>query len=286
MKTALVFGGTRFFGVNLVEALLEKGIKVTVATRQNSGDPFGDKVERLKVDRFDKASVENAVKDKEWDVVFDQLCFSSNDAEIIAQALVGKMKRYVFTSTLSVYDYGVNMDEEVFDPYSYELKMVDRQEVSYQEGKRQAEAYFFQKSTVPVVAMRIPIVLGEHDYTERLLHYVNSAKEGKQVYFPNLEAEMCFVHQKEAGEFLTWVADIDFTGPINVCANGFITMGELVKLISDKTGHELAVTSEQLESPYAITETWTLSNKRAENHGFQFTNLQDWLPGLITYLAK
>src|SRR5690606_4316290 len=151
-----------------------------------------------------------------WDVVFDQLCFSSNDAEIIAQALVGKMKRYVFTSTLSVYDYGVNMDEEVFDPYSYELKMVDRQEVSYQEGKRQAEAYFFQKSTVPVVAMRIPIVLGEHDYTERLLHYVNSAKEGKQVYFPNLEAEMCFVHQKEAGEFLTWVADIDFTGPINV----------------------------------------------------------------------
>ncbi|WP_096270160.1 NAD-dependent epimerase/dehydratase family protein [Paucisalibacillus globulus] len=286
MKTALVFGGTRFFGVNLVEALLEKGIKVTVATRQNSGDPFGDKVERLKVDRFDKASVENAVKDKEWDVVFDQLCFSSNDAEIIAQALVGKMKRYVFTSTLSVYDYGVNMDEEVFDSYSYELKMVDRQEVSYQEGKRQAEAYFFQKTTVPVVAMRIPIVLGEHDYTERLLHYVNSAKEGKQVYFPNLEAEMCFVHQKEAGEFLTWVADIDITGPINVCANGFITMGELVKLISDKTGHELAVTSEQLESPYAITETWTLNNKRAENHGFQFTNLQDWLPGLITYLAK
>src|SRR5690606_5057845 len=139
MKTALVFGGTRFFGVNLVEALLEKGIKVTVATRQNSGDPFGDKVERLKVDRFDKASVENAVKDKEWDVVFDQLCFSSNDAEIIAQALVGKMKRYVFTSTLSVYDYVVNMDEEVFDPYSYELKMVDRHEVSYQEGKRQAE---------------------------------------------------------------------------------------------------------------------------------------------------
>ncbi|WP_042148689.1 NAD-dependent epimerase/dehydratase family protein [Paucisalibacillus sp. EB02] len=287
MKTALVFGGTRFFGVNLVEALLAKGVKVTIATRQNSRDPFGNKVERIKVDRFDKPSVENAVKDKEWDVVFDQLCFSSKDAEIIASTLEGKIQRYVFTSTLSVYDYGVNMAEEVFDPYTYDLKMVDRQEVSYQEGKRQAEAYFFQKTDFPVVAMRIPIVLGEHDYTERLLHYVMSAKEGKKVYFPNLEAEMCFVHQKEAGEFLSWVADIDFTGPINVCANGFITMGELVKLISDKTGNELGVTTnEQLESPYAIKETWTLSNERAAKIGYEFTNLQDWLPGLVTYLAK
>jgi nucleoside-diphosphate-sugar epimerase len=287
MKTALVFGGTRFFGVNLVEKLLEQGVKVTVATRQNSEDPFGDKVERIKVDRFDEASVKNAVHDREWDVVFDQLCFSSNDAEIIANTLTGKMKQYVFTSTLSVYDYGVQMKEEVFDPYTYELKMVDRQNVTYQEGKRQAESFFFQKVAFPVVAMRIPIVLGEEDYTERLLHYVKSAKEGKKVYFPNLEAEMCFVHQKEAGEFLAWVAETNYTGPINVCANGFITMGELMELISHKTGNEMIVTSEeQLESPYAIKETWTLSNEKAANLGFEFTNLNDWLPELISHLAK
>ncbi|MEN2767476.1 NAD-dependent epimerase/dehydratase family protein [Ornithinibacillus xuwenensis] len=287
MKTALVFGGTRFFGVNLIEALIDEGVSVTVATRQNSSDPFGDKVERLKVDRFDEASVRSAVKGREWDVVFDQLCFSSDDAAIIQNALEGKMKRYVFTSTLSVYDYGARMSEKVFDPYSYDLKMVDKQEVTYQEGKRQAEAYFFQKASFPVVAMRIPIVLGEEDYTERLHHYVRSAKEEKMVYFPNPDAEMCFVHQREAGNFLSWIAKTDFTGPVNVCANGYITMKQLMTLIENKTGQAIKITTEQqLESPYAIAETWTLSNEKATKLGYQFTDLEEWLPELIDYLAK
>ncbi|WP_010098770.1 NAD-dependent epimerase/dehydratase family protein [Ornithinibacillus scapharcae] len=287
MKTALVLGGTRFFGVNLIERLIAEGVKVTVATRQSSEDPFGNRVERLKVDRFDEDSVRAAVEGREWDVVFDQLCFSSTDAEIIANTLSGKMKRYVFTSTLSVYDYGTNMGEDVFDPYTYELKMVDRQDVSYQEGKRQAESFFFQRTDFPVVAMRIPIVLGEQDYTERLLHYVNYVKEGKEVFLPNLEAEMCFVHQKEAGDFLAWVANIDFTGPINVCANGFITMGNLLKLIEKKTGKNAIITTEEKsESPYAITETWSMSNEKATKLGYTFTNLEDWLPDLVTYLAK
>lgn len=287
MKSALVFGGTRFFGVNLIEKLLDNGVKVTVATRQSSEDSFGDKVERLKVDRFDEASIREAVQGKKWDVVFDQLCFSSNDAEIIANAMEGKMKRYVFTSTLSVYDYGTNMDEKVFDPYTYELKMVDRQEVTYQEGKRQAEAYLFQKVSFPVVAMRIPIVLGEQDYTKRLVHYVESAKEGREVYFPNPKAEMCFVHQKEAGEFLAWIAETNYTGPINVSANGFITMENLMQLISEKTGKEVIITTnKELESPYAIQETWTLSNEKAKTLGYNFTNLHDWLPDLIRELSK
>lgn len=287
MQSALVFGGTRFFGVNLIESLLEKGITVTVATRQNGTDPFGDRVERLKVDRFDESSVMAAVEGKEWDVVFDQLCFSSEDAAIITKALEGKMKRYVFTSTLSVYDYGKKMDEGEFDPFTYELKMVDRQEVSYQEGKRQAETYFFQRATFPVVAMRIPIVLGEADYTERLLHYVKSAKEEKPVYFPNPEAEMCFVHQREAGEFLSWIAETNFTGPINVCANGYITMKELMALVGEKTGKDVLITLEdQLTSPYAIEDTWSMSNEKATKLGYEFTDLAEWLPDLIDYLAK
>lgn len=277
MKTALVFGGTRFFGVNLVEALLKKGIQVTIATRQNSQDSFGDRVERIKVDRFDGGSIEKAVKDRKWDVVFDQLCYSSNDAAIIANTLTGKMKKYVFTSTLSVYDYGEKMTEEEFDPYTYELKMVDRQEVTYQEGKRQAESYLFQKASFPVVAMRIPIVLGENDYTKRLLHYVESAKDGKKIYFPNLEAEMSFIHQKEAGDFLAWIAEKDFTGPINACANGYISMGDLMHLISEKLGKNVMVTTdEKIESPYGIEETWSMSNEKAKKLGYNFTNLQDW----------
>lgn len=42
----LVIGGTRFFGIHMVNELLEKGHDVTIATRGISSDEYGDKVKR------------------------------------------------------------------------------------------------------------------------------------------------------------------------------------------------------------------------------------------------
>ena len=47
----LVLGGTRFFGVHMVNALLENGHDVTIATRGKASDYFGDKVRRIILDR-------------------------------------------------------------------------------------------------------------------------------------------------------------------------------------------------------------------------------------------
>ena len=40
----LVLGGTRFFGIHMVNVLLENGHDVTIATRGNASDPFGKKL--------------------------------------------------------------------------------------------------------------------------------------------------------------------------------------------------------------------------------------------------
>ncbi len=289
MKTALVFGGTRFFGVNLVQELLNKGVKVTVATRQNSEIPFGNKVETLKVDRFDLDSVKEAVSGKTWDVVFDQICFNARDARIAIQALTNKIHTYIFTSTMSVYDYAENVVEADFDPYSYPISDTPPDQVSYQEGKRQAEAVFFQEATFPVIAVRIPIVLGEHDYTERLLLHINRVKEGAVIGFPNLQAKMGFIHQKEAGSFLAWISEQNCTGPINACANKEISMAELMALIEEEVGKKaiLPNTFDPSEhSPYGIENNWNMSNSKASELGFRFSNLTDWLPGLIKHLVN
>ena len=47
----LVIGGTRFFGVHMVNALLKNGHNVTIATRGITADNFGDKVTRVMLDR-------------------------------------------------------------------------------------------------------------------------------------------------------------------------------------------------------------------------------------------
>ncbi|MDD3224541.1 MAG: NAD-dependent epimerase/dehydratase family protein [Clostridium sp.] len=49
----LVLGGTRFFGVHMVENLIKKGHQVTIATRGNKKDNFGAKVKRIIVDHTD-----------------------------------------------------------------------------------------------------------------------------------------------------------------------------------------------------------------------------------------
>jgi nucleoside-diphosphate-sugar epimerase len=50
-KNILVIGGTRYFGKLLVQRLLQAGHRVTIATRGRTADPFGARIERIRVDR-------------------------------------------------------------------------------------------------------------------------------------------------------------------------------------------------------------------------------------------
>ncbi|QQZ11287.1 NAD-dependent epimerase/dehydratase family protein [Heyndrickxia vini] len=290
MKTALVLGGTRFFGVKLVQALLSNGVKVTVATRGNSTSSFQGQVESIQFDRNQLESFQSAFNGREWDVVFDQICYSSIDAMNAIQVFQGKTKKYIFTSTLSVYDL---LDKELvesdFDPYSYTIELKDKDEVTYQEGKRQAEAVFFQKAPFPVTAVRFPIVLGENDYTQRMTYYINKVIQEEVIYLRNLDASMGFINEDEAGEFLYWIGSYDFQGPINTCTNGTVTLKEFIKYIEEATGKEAKVeisSDEDNQTPYSIPRSWTMSNQKAIDLGFEFQDIHQWLPHLIQTVLK
>lgn len=45
----LVLGGTRFFGIPMVEELLSQGHDVTIATRQRAQDVFGNRAKTLPI---------------------------------------------------------------------------------------------------------------------------------------------------------------------------------------------------------------------------------------------
>lgn len=284
MKTALVLGGTRFFGVKLVQSLLENGVAVTVATRGNTRIPFPD-VESIQFDRNDVESFHSAFEGRKWDVIFDQICYSSNDARNAIEVFENKTNKYIFTSTLSVYDI---LDKELvehdFDPYSHPIKLGEKDEFTYQEGKRQAEAVFFQNAPFPVVAVRLPIVLGENDYTERLTYYINKVVDKETIYLRNLGAAISFINEDEAGKFLSWISTANFHGPINACTNGIVKLKELLAYIEEATGNKAMVEisqDDEKQTPYAIPSTWKMSNQKALDLGFQFELLHEWLPGLI-----
>jgi len=65
----LVIGGTRFFGIPMVEKLIENGHRVTIATRGNSSNPFGNRVATATMDRTNPDSVRNAIGGKRYELI-------------------------------------------------------------------------------------------------------------------------------------------------------------------------------------------------------------------------
>ncbi|MCR8852731.1 NAD-dependent epimerase/dehydratase family protein [Lysinibacillus fusiformis] len=287
----LVLGGTRFFGKKLVELCIENGHDVTILTRGQSGNPFGTAVKQLIVDRDDHDALENALAHTTWDIVYDNICYSPNEAHTICELLKGKTKKLVFTSTLSTYEVDGKMKkEEDFDPYHYQILMGDRDEFSYGEGKRQAEAVLFKEASFPVVAVRFPIVMGEHDYTRRLHFHVERILHDQPISLPNIDAQMSYITDEEAAEYLYFAGVTPIEGPYNATASGAISLKELLALIEKESGKRAKISlvggDEESQSPYGVPADWYMTNAKAEKAGFTFSQLHDWLPKLVKTLVK
>lgn len=286
----LVLGGTRFFGRKLVENLLADNHEVTIVTRGMSENPFGDKVAHIKVDRRDTEAFQTTLANRTYDVVFDNICYSPNEAKQLCEIFNGSIQKLVFTSTLSTYEAnGTAHVEEDFNPYNYEIRMGDTHEFTYGEGKRQAEAVFYKYAQFPVVAVRFPIVMGEDDYTRRLHFHIERILNDEPIGFVNMDAEMSFIQATEAAEFLAWVGMNDVEGPINATANGIISLKDLIALIEEKTNKRAKIAllgTDEIRSPYAIPASWYMNNERATEKGFTFSHLADWLPSLVEAIAK
>jgi nucleoside-diphosphate-sugar epimerase len=290
MKSALIMGGTQFFGRRLVGHLLEAGMDVTIATRGKTPDPFGNRVQRLIIDREQRETLEAAFHGKQWDVVYDQTCYSPREALDAIEILEGKAGRYIFTSTMAVYDFGRRRVEDDFDSFRYPIEKIGtRREYSglmgYQEAKRSAEALLFQRADFPVVAVRFPIVIGPDDFTNRLRFHVEHVEKGLPMGIGNPEHTLGFISSEDAGKTLSWLARSSYVGPLNSSSLGDLTMGELLTLIEEIIGKKAVVeqvaTDPQHQSPYAMPGSWSLDSSRIAAAGFQASRLMDWLPGLI-----
>ena len=290
MRKVLVLGGTQYFGKKLVEKLIENGDEVTIATRGTKSDPFGKKVKRLVIDREKKETLAAAVEDKEWDLVYDQSCFSPMEARDAAEVLKGKVGRYIFTSTQAVYEFGTLHAEGNFDPLTYEITYKSRKEYpgyeGYKEAKRASEAVFHQLGYFNVVSVRFPIVVSEDDYTERLKFHVDKILAGQPIGIPNPEMRYSFIHADEAASFLLEIGNSAFEGPINPGSAGDISVRELVDKIALLANKEAVVENSTISgtvSPYALPGSWSIDTSLAEGLGFTFTDLNQLLDQLIKF---
>lgn len=281
MKKVLVIGGTRYFGVTLVKSLLKKGYDVTILTRGLVKDEFGENIKRLNIDRNDIKELERTLKNKEFDIIYDNIAYCADDVLDIFKA-VGNVKKYILTSSGSVYEKCNFVKEEDFNPYKYEIKHGNRNDFDYSTGKRLAEAAVFQNFNGKGIAVRFPIVLGVNDYTKRLKFYVDAIFAEKAININNLDSEFCFINEKSAGEFLAFLAESSLEGPINACDRSVIKIGEIVHYIEQKTGKKAIITSDGMAAPYN-GGMFTMNAAKAYSLGYEFLDLNKYIYKLIDF---
>ncbi len=277
----LVIGGTRFFGIPMVEELIRRGANVTIATRGMTADSFGDRVDRLTLDLNAEESVRKALNHRHYNVVINKMGYGSNEIKWILESVA--CDRFIHMSTAGVYRLDHHeIAEEEFDGNSGELVWCRRGDLPYDEVKRNAERALCQAFPgCKSVCVRVPFVLGERDYTRRLYFYVEHVLTGKAMYIDNMDERFCVAQCREIGEFLAFLADSAFTGPINGCSGGLVSVRDILRYIEYRTGFPVRTDRLGDPAPYNGTRDNSLCTMKARALGFHFMDVHEWLYQLI-----
>ncbi|NIR43839.1 MAG: NAD-dependent epimerase/dehydratase family protein [Gemmatimonadetes bacterium] len=193
----LIIGGTRFVGHHTAIALHEAGHSVSVFTRGKHPIELPDGVEHIAGDRKNDADLEAAASKNDWDVVWDNMSYTAEDAGQAVRIFGGRCGLLVHTSTLAVYSVCEGIPspyrEEDFErgrplrerlgtyPYDYGIKRREGEEVLM---KANAEDGF------PFVTVRLPAVLGPRDYSLRAWSYWRRILEDGRIILPDAGVEM------------------------------------------------------------------------------------------------
>lgn len=100
---ALVVGGTGLVSTAIVRQLLARGLRVSVFNR-GLREPAGlEGVRVIRGDRSDARAFVQAFEHERFDVVYDMICYTPDDAEASARAFAGRCEQLVFCSSAVVY---------------------------------------------------------------------------------------------------------------------------------------------------------------------------------------
>jgi nucleoside-diphosphate-sugar epimerase len=280
-------------GRRLVARLLHEGHAVTLLNRGQKADPFGDRIGRLRCDRSDPAALAQVLAGTSWDLVYDMVCYTPDEAAAAAAILDGRVGRLVVASTIMVHEPAAarvtSLAEDDFRAGSYPARLEQPwREPAYRaprygEGKRQMEAVLgraFRRT--PVAVARIAHVLApEDEHTGRLAFHSGRIRRGEPIGVPASARRTSFVTADDMARFLAWAGEASFTGPVNAASEGGLSVAELAEALGEALGRApVRLDPAGAASPFGFPGEYTLDTTRARALGFTFTPVESWLPDL------
>jgi 2'-hydroxyisoflavone reductase len=181
----LFVGGTGFVGRHMVEAALAREHDVTLFNRgKTAGPDLFPAAKRIIGDRDGGLS---ALDGRAWDAVIDVNGYTVRLVDDSLAYFKDKVDQYVFVSTGSVFDFA-NIDRE----YGEDVPLVESHAPDSEEYwgpeygplKRVCEDHVAEQFTGRFTTLRLGVVAGPFDPTDRCTYYVARAAEGGEMLVP------------------------------------------------------------------------------------------------------
>ncbi|MCC6801569.1 MAG: SDR family oxidoreductase [Anaerolineae bacterium] len=211
----LVIGGTRFVGRHFVDAALARGHQVTLFNRGQSNADLYPNVENLRGDRDGDLS---ALEGGRWDAVVDTCGYLPRIVRQSAELLADKVSRYLFISTISVYEDvpepGADEDaplQTLADPTVEQitgetyggLKVLCEQVVEKIYGERS-------------LIVRPGMIVGPYDPTDRYPYWLLRAARDGEILVPGApDRPVQMIDARDMGVWMVHLLEQDAGGIFN-----------------------------------------------------------------------
>ncbi len=219
--SVLVLGGTGFIGPHVVRTLLERGHEVILFNRGRSNTDLFPEAKRLVGDRDNGL---DSLKTGQWDAVIDNSGYVPRHVKDSAALLHGRVGRYLFTSTVAVYDF-----ENVETPYVPKsagnpgsalaaLAEPDSEDVGKYHGafkvvcEKYVEDIYGEASTI----VRPTYVAGPGDTTQCYTWWVERIHRGGDIIIPGGSGNSFgLIDVRDLAEFTVHLVETDQPGIYN-----------------------------------------------------------------------
>lgn len=280
---ALIFGGTQFVGRHIAEEAERRGHSLTLVHRGKTNPDLFPQAEHVALDRLENV---DALQGRAFDAVIDVSAYVPRAVRMAREALADQFGRYLFISTISVYDLAAmgaitHPDEsaplleledpttEIINAETYGgLKVLCERELA-DLGDR-------------LTIVRPGIVVGQYDHTNRFHHWTREILTRDQVAVPpRLDQPSQWIDGADLAR-LTWdLVEQGVAGAFNACGPETAeTLGSMLNGIAAATGrHPEWVPADAEELPkmrFLLPEDgsadamFRVSNAKAISAGLRF----------------
>ena len=252
----LVVGGTGFLGGAIVEALAARGHESALLSRGATARDLPEGVEVLRADRHGDLGV---LRGRSFDLVFDTCAYAPDAVHALLAALGDDVARYVFISSISAYGRyetpGLTEAREAPDATAEDLARAaavapaERSSAmaygsSYGPLKRACERAAEERLGDRATALRLGLIVGAGDYTDRLTWWVRRFDEagrrrGRIVPAPAPpERPVQLIDVRDAALFAVRCAEEGLGGIWNVCGEPMPTqeLFDAIRAATDSAG--------------------------------------------------